>query len=199
MLFRPTTSSSPARLLRSVALVVIVCGIIALYLYPTDQVTAREYEQPQPAPAFTHASEQDWINSPPLDLQQLRGQVVLLDFWAYGCWNCYRSFPWLKQLETRYHDQGLQVIGVHTPEFDAEKDRANVVAKVAEFGLPHAVMMDNDYSYWQAIGNRYWPTFYLIDKQGRLRARFIGETHSGDQQAGNIEATLQRLLAEPAS
>jgi thiol-disulfide isomerase/thioredoxin len=198
MLFKRTSSSTLAYVLRIASLAVIILATGALYLLPNDLAKARDYEQPLPAPAFTHNDPQAWINSEPLNLQQLRGQVVLLDFWAYGCWNCYRSFPWMKQLEARYHAQGLRVIGVHTPEFDAEKQRDNVVARVKEFGLTHAVMMDNDYSYWNAIGNRYWPTFYLIDKQGRLRAQFIGEIHAGDQRARAIEQTVQQLLVEQA-
>jgi thiol-disulfide isomerase/thioredoxin len=198
MLFKQPTSSPLIGILRIAALSAIIAGVVALYLVPNSLVKAREYEQPVPAPVFTHSDPQAWINSEPLSLQQLRGQVVLLDFWAYGCWNCYRSFPWMKQLEAQYQAQGLQVIGVHTPEFDSEKQRSNVIAKVREFGLPHAVMMDNDYSYWNAIGNRYWPTFYLIDKQGRLRAQFIGEIHAGDQRARAIEQTVQQLLAEQA-
>jgi thiol-disulfide isomerase/thioredoxin len=198
MLFKQPTSSPLTGILRIAALSAIIAGVVALYLVPNSLVKAREYEQPVPAPVFTHSDPQAWINSEPLSLQQLRGQVVLLDFWAYGCWNCYRSFPWMKQLEAQYQAQGLQVIGVHTPEFDSEKQRSNVIAKVREFGLPHAVMMDNDYSYWNAIGNRYWPTFYLIDKQGRLRAQFIGEIHAGDQRAQNIEETVRQLLAEQA-
>lgn len=176
----------------------ILAGILALYLIPNHLPKAREFTETTAAPAFTHSNKDAWINSPPLNLEQLRGQVVMLDFWAYGCWNCYRSFPWLKELESRYHDQGFSVVGVHTPEFDSEKVRSNVVAKVEEFGLNHPVMMDNDYSYWKAIGNRYWPTFYLIDKKGNLRAQFIGETHTGDSRAAKIENAIQILLAEAA-
>ena len=99
-------------------------------------------------------------------------------------------------MEETYQSRGLQVIGVHTPEFEHERVRANIERKVAEFALDHPVMIDNDFSYWKALGNRYWPTFYLIDKNGRLRARFIGETHSGSRQANRIEAAIASLLAE---
>ena len=159
-------------------------------------VLAGELENASPAPEFTHTKPQEWINSPPLTLAGLRGEVVLLDFWSYGCWNCYRSFPWLKSVEARHHRDGLRVIGVHTPEFKHERARENVVQKVADFGLPHPVMMDNDYSYWKAMSNRYWPAFYLIDKQGRTRYRFVGETHAGDRRAEKVEAAIRQLLAE---
>jgi len=148
------------------------------------------------APAFTHTGPTEWLNGPPRTLESLRGKVVLIDFWTFACFNCYRSFPWLNALERRHAAQGLQVIGVHTPEFEHERVRGNIAAKVAEYGLRHPVMIDNDFSYWNAIGNRYWPAFYLIDRQGRVRARFAGETHAGDAQARRIEAELRQLLRE---
>lgn len=157
---------------------------------------AREFTHPLPAPAFTHSNPRDWINSAPLTLRMLRGKVILLDFWTFDCWNCYRSFPWLKSVEAQYGPQGLEVIGVHTPEFAHERVRADVIAKVHQFGLHHPIMIDNDYSYWHALGNHFWPTFYLIDRQGRVRARFIGETHIGDHRARAIERDIKELLKE---
>lgn len=150
-----------------------------------------------PAPEFTHQNTGEWINSPPLSLKDLRGSVVLLDFWTFDCWNCYRSFPWLRNVEAKYTDQGLKVIGVHSPEFDHEKIPANVAKKVEEFMLHHPVMIDNDFSYWKAMRNRYWPAFFLIDRQGRVRAVHVGETHDGDGQAREIERDIETLLAEP--
>lgn len=152
--------------------------------------------QADPAPAFTHQSADAWINSEPLSLTDLRGKVVLVDVWTFDCWNCYRSFPWLKTLEAHLADEPFQIIGVHSPEFEHERIRRNVVAKVEEFGLDHPVMIDNDFSYWRALDNHYWPAFYLIDKQGRLRARFVGETHAGDSQARRIEQAIHKLLSE---
>ncbi len=157
---------------------------------------SREVIPPRPAPEFTQKEAYGWINSAPLTLAELQGQVILIDFWTFDCWNCYRSFPWLNALEKRYQDKGLRVIGIHSPEFEHEKDKASVVRKVMEFGLHHPVMMDNDFGYWRAIGNRYWPSYYLVDKQGRIRSYFIGETHEGDRRAKAIEAEIQRLLAE---
>lgn len=148
------------------------------------------------APAFTHRDASEWLNSPPLEWKELRGKVVLLDFWTFGCWNCYRSFPWLKAVEKRYHDRGLRVIGVHSPEFEHERDIDNVRRKVAEFGLEHPVMIDNDFSYWRALRNRYWPAFYLVDKRGKVRGVFVGETHEGDRRATKIESAIEKLLQE---
>ena len=177
------------------ALLLLISGLITVWM-TGNTLSAREIDPPVPAPEFTHNQPDDWINSAPLSLADLRGQVVLIDIWTFMCWNCYRSFPWLNQLESRYHDQGLRVIGVHSPEFDREKVRANIVAKVEEFGLDHSVMIDNDFSYWRALNNRYWPAFYLLDKQGRIRGYFIGETHADSQQARQVAALVEKLLAE---
>lgn len=171
--------------------------LVALMLRPSAQ--ASELLAPDrapPAPEFTQRQAADWLNAPPLRMADLRGKVVLLDVWTFGCWNCYRSFPWLNGLEARLQPRGLQVVGIHSPEFEHERDAAEVKRKVREFRLEHPVMLDNDFRYWKALGNRYWPAYYLIDKEGRLRARFFGETHPGDPQARRIEAALDTLLRE---
>ncbi len=151
---------------------------------------------PMQAPEFTHSEKQDWINSSPLNIKDLQGKVVLIDFWTFGCWNCYLSFPWLNAMENRLAKDNFQVIGVHTPEFDNEKVRKNIKAKVQEFELHHPVMIDNDSSYWRAMNNRYWPAYYIIDKKGKIRAAFFGETHEGDRRAKQIEQTIKKLLTE---
>ena len=148
------------------------------------------------APEFTHQAAEDWINSAPLSLESLRGQVVLIDFWTFDCRNCYRSFPWLNEVHARLARNGLQVIGVHSPEFLHEHEPVRVAAKVREFKLDHPVMIDNDFSYWKALGNQYWPAFYLVDKRGQLRYRFAGETHRGDSRAREIELRIGELLGE---
>ena len=147
-------------------------------------------------PEFTQTSVDAWLNSPPLRVTDLRGAVLLLDFWTFDCWNCYRSIPWLKAVESQHRSAGLRVVGVHTPEFARERLRANVARKLQEFGITHPVMMDNDFAYWHALQNRVWPAFYLADRQGRVRARFFGETHAGDSQAARIESAIEALLAE---
>ncbi|HVT36179.1 MAG TPA: redoxin family protein [Nevskiaceae bacterium] len=147
-----------------------------------------------PAPAFTHMQAQDWLNSRPLTWPELSGHVVMVEFWAFDCWNCYRSIPWINALRARH--PALQVIGVHTPELEQEYVRDNVVRKITELGVRHPVMIDNDYSYWNAMGNRYWPAFYLIDGHGRVRARYYGEMHEGDAQTRAIESVIGKLAAE---
>lgn len=170
--------------------------LLCLWTIGLNALAVPAEDAPQ-APEFTHASADEWINSAPLTLAELRGQVLLIDFWTFDCWNCYRSFPWLRSVEERYAGKDLRVIGVHSPEFAHEKVRANVEKKVEEFKLVHPVMIDNDFSYWKALHNRYWPAFYLIDRQGRVRSVHFGETHQGDARARDIERAIEALLNEP--
>lgn len=183
-----------ARLLQAV----LAAGALAATaaIAPVECSAAAGGDAAPPAPEFTQHSAQGWINSPPLSLADLRGDVVLLDIWAFDCWNCYRSFPWLKSLEERLGPRGLRVVGVHTPEFEHERVRASVERKVAEFALSHPVMIDNDFAYWKALGNRYWPTYYLVDREGRLRGHFVGETHADTPKARRIESAIEALLDE---
>lgn len=151
-------------------------------------------EKPIQAAEFTHRDANDWINSTPLSIDDLAGKVVLIDFWTFDCWNCFRSFPWMNAMENRLSGEDFQIIGVHTPEFEHEKIRENIIRKVEEFKLHHPIMIDNDMSYWRAMRNRYWPAFYIMDKQGQIRAIFVGETHELGKQALAIEATIRQLL-----
>jgi thiol-disulfide isomerase/thioredoxin len=178
------------------ATLVLGAFAIAAGLLVTIQAQAAKILDSRPAPQFTQTSPEAWFNSSPLTRDVFKGKVTLVDFWTFGCWNCYRSFPWLLGLEARMQGKDFQVIGIHTPEFDHEKVRANVEKKIAEFELTHPVMMDNDFAYWNAYGNRYWPAFYLVDKQGMIRHRFAGETHAETGKARAIEAAIEALLKE---
>ena len=179
------------------AVATAVIGIVLLTLISNPwSAGAGDVERPWAAPELPHQDPLNWVNSDPLTLADLEGKVVLVDFWTFGCWNCYRSFPFLKNLEDRYGEDEFVIIGVHTPEFEHEKERDSVVEKVAEFGLEHPVMLDNDFAYWNAMNNRYWPTFYLIDKAGQVRGVYVGETRAGDRRATAIETKVKKLLAE---
>ncbi|WP_426025983.1 cytochrome c biogenesis protein DipZ [Brevundimonas sp. TSRC1-1] len=140
-------------------------------------------------PAFTGATT--WINSPPLTPQQLRGKVVVVDFWTYSCINCLRALPYVRAWAEKYKDQGLVVIGVHTPEFAFEKSEANVRDAVRRLGVDYPVAMDNDFAIWRAFKNQYWPAHYFIDAQGRIRHHHFGE---GDYEGS--ERVIQQLLKE---
>jgi thiol-disulfide isomerase/thioredoxin len=148
------------------------------------------------APEFTHSSQAAWINSPPLTLAQLRGKPVLVEFWTFDCINCRRTLPWLKMMHQRYASDGLTIVSVHTPEFAHERDAQNVRTAVAKLGLPYPVMLDNDFSYWNAMANRYWPAFYLIDRQGRIGATAAGELHAGQARGDDFEQQVKRALAD---
>ena len=180
-----------------VALVCLVASIT--YFSPQSIFSAKAFSVvARPAPEFTQTDPDAWLGSEPLSIADLRGNVVLIDFWTYGCWNCYRSFPWLNDLEARLKNEKFRVIGIHTPEFEREKVRENVVRKIDEFELKHPSMMDNDFAYWKKIENRYWPTYYLIDKRGFIRHVFIGETHADTDKAQEVETAIRELLAEQA-
>ncbi len=125
------------------------------------------------APEFVGITE--WINSKPVDLHSLRGKVVLIDFWDYSCINCIRTLPHIRELYTKYKDQGFTVIGIHTPEFNFEHDPENVKRAVNRFAITYPVGMDNDYKTWRAYANKYWPTSYVVDKTGSISYKHIGE------------------------
>lgn len=148
-------------------------------------------------PELTHRAADDWINSGPLQLADLRGKVILLHVWTFECWNCYRSFPWLESVIERFGPRGLVTIGVHSPEFERERVRDDVVARAKAFGLKHPTMIDNDFSYWRALENRYWPAWYVVDRKGVIRAVVVGETHRGDRRALAIEKAIDSLLTAP--
>jgi thiol-disulfide isomerase/thioredoxin len=132
-----------------------------------------------------------WLNSPPLTPEALRGKVVVIDFWTYSCINCLRSIPYVPAWAEKYKDQGLVVIGVHTPEFAFEKNIDNVKKAVADLKIDFPVAIDNDYAIWRAFKNHYWPADYFIDAQGRIRDHSFGE---GDYAAS--EHVIQQLLAK---
>jgi len=133
----------------------------------------------------------DWINSAPLKLNELRGRVVLIEFWTFGCINCRNTLPFVNSWHDRYQDKGLIVIGVHSPEFDEERKIENLRREVASLGIRYAVVTDNDYETWIAYHVEAWPTSFLLDKQGRIRWMHVGE--GGYDEA---ERLIQKLLAE---
>jgi cytochrome c biogenesis protein CcdA/thiol-disulfide isomerase/thioredoxin len=132
-----------------------------------------------------------WINSEPLTMQALRGKVVVLDFWTYSCINCLRTLPHVTAWDEAYRDEGLVIVGVHTPEFAFEREHDNVRRAVAEHGIEYPVALDPDFGTWQAWGNRYWPAKYFVDRRGHVRYAHFGE---GDYEES--ERVIRQLLAE---
>jgi len=132
-----------------------------------------------------------WLNSSPLSFRQLRGRVVLVDFWDYTCVNCIRTLPYVQAWHERYRDNGLTVIGVHTPEFTFAQYESNVERGIREFGLTYPVVVDSNREIWKSFANRYWPTKYLLDKDGYLRY-----CHFGEGGYEECEQAMQELIHE---
>lgn len=150
---------------------------------------------------FVKAPELDGIdhyinteNNNPIKLADFKGKVVLLDFWTYTCINCIRTIPYLNDWYSRYADQGFVILGVHSPEFEFEKDVKNVQDAVKEFGIKYPVVLDSEHKTWNAYNNNYWPRHYLIDSQGYIR-----DDHIGEGGYNETEKTIQTLLAEKAA
>jgi thiol-disulfide isomerase/thioredoxin len=141
-----------------------------------------------PAPAFSGIEK--WLNSTSLEMGQLRGKVVLVDFWTYSCINCLRTLPYVTKWHEKYKDRGLVVVGVHTPEYAFEKSTENVQTAIRYYGIHYAVAQDNRYATWKAYDNQYWPALYLIDRKGRIVYKHFGE---GDYE--KTEEAIRSLLA----
>jgi cytochrome c biogenesis protein CcdA/thiol-disulfide isomerase/thioredoxin len=162
---------------------------------PTETMRAKPVSQARSLkiegmlPGLSGAVE--WLNSPPLTAEGLRGKVVLIDFWTYSCINCLRAIPYVRAWAEKYKGQGLVVIGVHAPEFAFEKDVDNVKKAVADLAIRYPVAIDNDYAIWRAFDNRYWPAHYFVDAQGRIRHH-----HFGEGSYAESELVIQQLLTE---
>jgi thiol-disulfide isomerase/thioredoxin len=180
---------TPLRLMLSFVLL----GLVAYIGFPAVKALAGNEPAataPAPAPNFTGIDR--WLNSEPLSIEKLRGKVVLVEFWTYECINCIHVIPHTQALYDRYRNDGLVVVGIHTPEYDEERIPSNVVAAVKQLGITYPVALDNGNATWDAYGNQYWPALYLIDQQGRIVYRNVGE--------GNYaytEARIRQLLGKP--
>ncbi len=134
-----------------------------------------------------------WLNAKPTSFAELRGQVVLVEFWTFGCYNCRNVEPHVKEWHKKFKNQGFVVIGVHSPEFSYEKDVEKVKRYLRDHEIDYAVPIDNDFVTWNRYGNRYWPALYLVDKKGVIRSVQIGEGRYRE-----TERLIQDLLAEPS-
>ncbi len=144
---------------------------------------------PVRAPEFL--SNATWLQGGPLRMSELRGRVVLIDFWDYTCINCIRTLPYLRGWHERYAEKGLTVVGVHAPEFSFARDQDNVRRAVERLGIAYPVVLDNDFTLWKAYANRYWPAKYLVDKEGYLRFY-----HHGEGAYDEVERAIQLLLKD---
>jgi thiol-disulfide isomerase/thioredoxin len=186
-----------SKLYRLVFVAILAVACVA----PSKTLTEENVMQPQSArnamqlpiegemPAFEGAT--GWLNSKPLTKDSLRGKVVLVEFWTYTCINWLRTAPYVRAWAEKYKDKGLVVIGVHTPEFEFEKDIENVRRETANQNVGYPVAIDNDYAVWSAFSNRYWPALYFVDAAGRIRHH-----HFGEGEYDRSERVIQQLLSE---
>lgn len=193
-----------------VFLLAVVCLVFSAAGYSVEAQAAEEQSNqalvlqdglsaPYAAPQFSGIAA--WLNSPPLTMDELKGKVVLIDFWTYSCINCVRTLPYLTDWYRKYHDKGLVIVGVHSPEFDFEKRIGNVRAAIARYGIRYPVAMDNDMATWGNYHNRFWPAHYLIDRDGRVVYIHFGEgkydvTEHNIRYLLGLTGTAQTIKAE---
>lgn len=176
------------------SLPILGLALIALVSVALGVAPSHSTATPEAAPELPALPASDWLNSPPLSLAVLRGHPVLIEFWTFDCVNCRNSLPWMKRAYTRFGPQGLAVIAIHSPELEHERDPAAVAAHVKQLDIPYPVLIDNDFRYWAALNNRFWPAFYLVDAEGRIVATRIGELHAGERSADDFERAIVRVL-----
>ena len=174
------------------ALTVALCALaLAGVGAVADEQAARPplqlVEAQRAAPNFVGID--NWLNSGPLTIAALRGKVVLVQFWTYGCYNCVNTLSHVIRLYDTYKDKGFLVVGVHTPEFPFEKSTGNVQAALKRYGIRYPVAQDNEYATWNAYRNQYWPAQYIVDRSGRI----VFE-HAGEGQYDEIERVVKKLL-----
>ncbi len=173
--------------------IILVSIIVLTVLFPINLQTASNVKSnlPNMGKAPELSGIKGWINTEPFNLSDLHGKVVLIDFWTYSCINCIRTLPYQKDWYDKYHDKGFVIVGVHTPEFEFEKDYGNVKMAVEKYGIKYPVVLDNEYGTWLAFKNNYWPREYLIDANGVIRHDHIGEGGYDE-----TEKAIQDLLKE---
>jgi len=183
----PLASSDSHPLVQGIERRTFLATLLALSAGQTAHAAPSFYDHGA-APEFSGIDQ--WLNTPPLTMAGLRGKVVLIDFWTYACVNCLRTLPYINRWARLYRQQGLVVVGVHTPEFPFERSTANLQTAMDRFGVKHPVAQDNRYATWKAYDNKYWPATYLVDANGRIQYR-----HFGEGAYEETEAAIRVLLA----
>lgn len=174
------------KILRGFALIFLA----ATFAFPSYAATKLQDGLLRTYPAPEISGIEKWLNSNPLKISELKGKIVLIDFWAYSCINCLRTLPHINYLQEKYADKGLVIIGIHAPEFDFEKNPQNVAMALKKFGIKYAVALDNKLQTWSNFDNHYWPAHYLIDQEGK-----VVYTHFGEGKYEVMENNIQALLA----
>ena len=178
-------------------------AVVSIALFCTVAILPARFANAQGQPGLVGGSPLSgltgatgWINSAPLTAKQLKGKVVLVDIWDYSCINCIRAIPYIRAWAEKYKSSGLVVIGVHTPEFDVEKELPNVQRAVKKFGITYPVALDNDQAIWNAFHNQYWPAHYFLDAKGKVRYQHFGEGEY-EQSERWIQSLLKEANAKP--
>ena len=177
-------------------LLIFVFSIIYLIYFNMNKKTevTGDFNVSNPYDAPEIQGIDSWINTDGIKLEDLKGKVVLIDFWTYSCINCIRTIPYIEGWYEKYKDDGFIVIGVHSPEFAFERELSNVQEAVKDYGITYPVGLDNDFKTWRAYNNKYWPAHYFIDKNGKVR-----HTHFGEGEYTESEKVIQQLLLEGES
>ncbi len=180
--------------LAALAVIAVAAVWVAVRRDPQQVATEKPVHSAADLPVLSRSvpsldGNKGWLNSSPLSPADLHGKVVLYDFWTYSCINCIRTVPYLQSLYAAYHSKGLEIIGIHSPEFDFEKDHGNVTKAVADLHITWPVTFDDDMAVWRSFGNQYWPAEYLADQDGRIRSEHFGEGDY-DQKEDEVRALL---------
>jgi len=184
--------------LKNFKIEIIVFAVIAVFVVAAtflikvpqqQQVSASNLTDLGPAADFVGIK--GWINSEPLTIASLKGKVVLVDFWTYSCINCIRTLPYLNSWYAKYADRGFVIVGIHSPEFEFEKNYDNVKAAVDKFGIKYPIALDSDHQTWDAYNNHYWPEDYIVDQNGEVRS-----VHFGEGDYNGTESIIQGLLKD---
>jgi peroxiredoxin len=180
---------------RVLGLIFVACIFVLVMI--VRNLFGTEPASPGPtAPELVGIAE--WINAEPTTLKSLRGKVVVLHFWTFGCINCQRNLPYYNRWRKDFSQDELEIVGVHTPESAHEGNPRSVAAQVKQLGIKYPVAIDNDRTAWKAYKNRYWPSIYLIDRAGRVRFRWDGELEFADAGGDKrLRSKIKELLAEP--
>ena len=174
----------------NLVLIIMIVAMFACSKSTSDNSTTKSQMAPRLSP-IEFDTPGPWINSEPFVLQEKRNEVVLIDFWTYSCINCIRTLPHLTEWHRKYNEKGLTILGVHSPEFEFEKIYGNVVSAAEDLGIDYPIVMDNDFKIWNTFNNRYWPSKYLLDKDG-----VIQYSHFGEGGYEETELAIRALLEE---
>jgi peroxiredoxin len=178
-----------------IALVGVAVGVVLVLRRPMAQASPEApAEVRTTAPEFAQGTA--WLQSDPLTMASLRGQVVVVHFWTFGCINCVHNYPVYKAWQRKYAGKGVTIVGIHTPEFKREADVKQIRAQAERHGLNFPIALDHDERNWKAWNNRYWPSIYLIDKKGQVRYRWEGELHLDSVEGRQFSSRIDELQAE---